>query len=214
MATVHSDSSKRKVSYSSLEWLDEDVDFASPETSDKDSFAALFGEGATGSNIKEGQVVNGRVMEILDDSVVVDIGHKAACAVPKSEFTIDGVFSLKVGDIVDVFVDVFEDDDGELVLSKDKADLLKAWDRISDAYEKDELVEGRIVGRVKGGLSVDIGVKAFLPGSQVDLRPVRNLEKLLGQVLQFKIIKFNKKRGNIVLSRRVLLEQDRERLRS
>lgn len=214
MATVHSDSSKRKVSYSSLEWLDEDVDFASPETSDKDSFAALFGEGATGSNIKEGQVVNGRVMEILDDSVVVDIGHKAAGAVPKSEFTIDGVFSLKVGDIVDVFVDVFEDDDGELVLSKDKADLLKAWDRISDAYEKDELVEGRIVGRVKGGLSVDIGVKAFLPGSQVDLRPVRNLEKLLGQVLQFKIIKFNKKRGNIVLSRRVLLEQDRERLRS
>ena len=124
MATVHSDSSKRKVSYSSLEWLDEDVDFASPETSDKDSFAALFGEGATGSNIKEGQVVNGRVMEILDDSVVVDIGHKAAGAVPKSEFTIDGVFSLKVGDIVDVFVDVFEDDDGELVLSKDKADAL------------------------------------------------------------------------------------------
>jgi small subunit ribosomal protein S1 len=214
MASVHSDSSKRKVSYSSLEWLDEDVDFANPESSDKDSFAALFGEGATGSNIKEGQVVKGRVMEILDDSVVVDIGHKSAGSVPRSEFTADGAFSLKVGDMVDVFVDVFEDDDGELILSKDKADLLKAWDRISEAYEKDELVEGRIVGRVKGGLSVDIGVKAFLPGSQVDLRPVRNLEKLLGQVLQFKIIKFNKKRGNIVLSRRVLLEQDRERLRS
>lgn len=214
MASLQSDSSKRKVSYSSLEWLDEDVDFANPEASDKDAFAALFGEGTTGSNIKEGQVVQGRVMEILDDSVVVDIGHKSAGAVPRSEFSTDGTFSLKVGDLVDVFVDVFEDDDGELVLSKDKADLLKAWDRISEAFEKDELVQGRIVGRVKGGLSVDIGVKAFLPGSQVDLRPVRNLEKLLGQVLQFKIIKFNKKRGNIVLSRRVLLEQDRERMRS
>ena len=214
MTSVQSDSSKRKVSYSSLEWLDEDVDFANPEAADKDAFAALFGEGTTGSNIKEGQVVQGRVMEILDDSVVVDIGHKSAGAVPRSEFAADGTFSLKVGDLVDVFVDVFEDDDGELVLSKDKADLLKAWDRISEAFEKDELVQGRIVGRVKGGLSVDIGVKAFLPGSQVDLRPVRNLEKLLGQVLQFKIIKFNKKRGNIVLSRRVLLEQDRERMRS
>ena len=165
--------------------------------------------------IKEGQVVKGRVIEIKDDSVVIDIGHKSAGEIPKSEFTSEnGIFSLKVGDVIDVFVDVFEDDEGELVLSKDKADMLKAWDRISDAFEKDELVEGKIVGRVKGGLSVDIGVKAFLPGSQVDLRPVRNLEKLLGQVLQFKIIKFNKKRGNIVLSRRVLLEQDRERMRS
>ena len=130
MASVQSDSSKRKVSYSSLEWLDEDVDFANPEAADKDAFAALFGEGTTGSNIKEGQVVQGRVMEILDDSVVVDIGHKSAGAVPRSEFATDGTFSLKVGDLVDVFVDVFEDDDGELVLSKDKADLLKAWDRI------------------------------------------------------------------------------------
>ncbi|NBW83686.1 30S ribosomal protein S1, partial [bacterium] len=100
------------------------------------------------------------------------------------------------------------------LLSKDKAEIIRAWDEISAACEKDQLVEGTVIAKVKGGLSVDIGVKAFLPGSQVDLRPVRNLEKLLGQVLQFKIIKFNKKRGNIVLSRRVLLEQDRERLRS
>ncbi len=92
--------------------------------------------------------------------------------------------------------------------------MLRAWDRISEAFEKDEIVEGVIVSRVKGGLAVDIGVKAFLPGSQVDLRPVRNLDKLIGNKLSFKIIKFNKKRGNIVLSRRVLLEQDREKLRS
>ncbi|WGL59924.1 30S ribosomal protein S1 [Pigmentibacter sp. JX0631] len=215
MASLHSDVSKKKVNYNALEWLDEDVDFLSQEES-QDGFAALFkAQEESQSVIKEGQVVKGRVIEIKDDSVVVDIGHKSAGEIPKSEFTAEnGTFSLKVNDIIDVFVDVFEDDEGELVLSKDKADMLKAWDRISEAFEKDELVEGKIVGRVKGGLSVDIGVKAFLPGSQVDLRPVRNLEKLLGQVLQFKIIKFNKKRGNIVLSRRVLLEQDRERMRS
>lgn len=215
MASLHSDISKKKVNYNALEWLDEDVDFLSQEES-QDGFAALFKAQEESQNvIKEGQVVKGRVIEIKDESVVVDIGHKSAGEIPKSEFTPEnGVFSLKVNDVIDVFVDVFEDDEGELILSKDKADMLKAWDRISEAFEKDELVEGKIVGRVKGGLSVDIGVKAFLPGSQVDLRPVRNLEKLLGQVLQFKIIKFNKKRGNIVLSRRVLLEQDRERMRS
>ena len=219
MVNVHSEASKKKANYKSLEWLDEDVDFATPEHDTEGGFAALFKDqeaiSGSGATVKEGQVVQGRVVELRDDTVVVDIGHKSAGEVPKSEFTsIDGIFSLKVGDLVDVYVDLFEDDDGELVLSKDKADMLKAWDRISDAYEKNELVEGKIVGRVKGGLSVDIGVKAFLPGSQVDLRPVRNLEKLLGQTLQFKIIKFNKKRGNIVLSRRVLLEQDRERLRT
>jgi small subunit ribosomal protein S1 len=215
MTTVQTES-RKKANYQSLEWLDEDVDFLE-QGRDETGFESLFKaqEEEVGSGIKEGQVVQGRVVELRDDTVVVDIGHKSAGEVPKSEFIgPDGIFGLKVGDMVDVYVDVFEDDDGELVLSKDKADMLKAWDRISVAYEADELVEGKIVGRVKGGLSVDIGVKAFLPGSQVDLRPVRNLEKLLGQTLQFKIIKFNKKRGNIVLSRRVLLEQDRERMRS
>lgn len=214
MAHVHSDSHGKKASYSSLEWLDEDVDFLTAEDSHGD-FATLFQEQEqSGTGVKEGQVVKGRVIEIKDESFVIDIGHKSAGEVPKSEFASQDPNTLpKVGDLIDVYVEVFEDDEGELVLSKDKADMLKAWDRISEAFEKNELVEGKIIGRVKGGLSVDIGVKAFLPGSQVDLRPVRNLEKLLGQVLQFKIIKFNKKRGNIVLSRRVLLEQDRERLR-
>src|SRR5437773_7749495 len=100
-----------------------------------------------------------------------------------------------------------------VVLSKEKADKMRIWDEISAACERDELVEGTIVGRVKGGLSVDIGVKAFLPGSQVDLRPVRNLDKLIGQRFKFKVIKFNKKRGNIVLSRRVLLEKERAQLK-
>ncbi len=216
MVNVSSDVSKKKGRYESLEWCDEDVDFASGGER-VDEFASLFSASETSgaSAIREGQVAKGRVLEVRDDVVVVDIGHKSSGEVNKSEFvTREGLFTLKVGDEVDVFVEVFENDEGELILSKDKADMLKAWDRISEAFEKEELVEGRIIGRVKGGLSVDIGVKAFLPGSQVDLRPVRNLEKLLGQSMQFKIIKFNKKRGNIVLSRRVLLEQDRERLRS
>ncbi|MCX6126745.1 MAG: 30S ribosomal protein S1, partial [Proteobacteria bacterium] len=115
---------------------------------------------------------------------------------------------------VEVYLDRFEDHDGEMVLSRERAEILRAWDRIAEAFERNEIVEGTIMSRVKGGLSVDIGVKAFLPGSQVDLRPVRNLDKLIGGKLQFKIIKFNKKRGNIVLSRRVLLEQDREKLRA
>ena len=100
-----------------------------------------------------------------------------------------------------------------MVLSRERAEILRSWDRIAESYEKDESIEGTIMARVKGGLSVDIGVKAFLPGSQVDLRPVRNLDKLINKKFPFKIIKFNKKRGNIVLSRRVLLEQDREKMR-
>ena len=98
-------------------------------------------------------------------------------------------------------------------ISKEKAERLKVWDEISNAYDNEEAVEGTIVARVKGGLSVDIGVKAFLPGSQVDLRPVRNLEALLGEKASFKIIKFNKRRGNIVLSRRALLETERKKMR-
>jgi small subunit ribosomal protein S1 len=216
MVNVSTDVSKKKARYESLEWLDEDVDFAANEGEDGD-FASLFREAETsGANaVREGQVVKGRILEIREETIVIDIGHKSSGEIPKSEFqSREGLLALKVGDELDVYVEVFENDEGDLILSKDKADMLKAWDRISEAFEKEELVEGRIIGRVKGGLSVDIGVKAFLPGSQVDLRPVRNLEKLLGQNMQFKIIKFNKKRGNIVLSRRVLLEQDRERLRS
>ncbi len=154
-------------------------------------------------------------MRLTDDSVIVDIGHKAEGEIPRGEFGgVNGDLSVKVGDQIEVFLDSFEDGDGEMILSHERAQTLRAWDRISEAYEKGEIVEGTIMSRVKGGLSVDIGVKAFLPGSQVDLRPVRNLDKLIGNKLSFKIIKFHKKRGNIVLSRRVLLEQDREKLRS
>jgi small subunit ribosomal protein S1 len=125
----------------------------------------------------------------------------------------DGTVLVSPGDEVDVLLEEAEGDDGRVVISKEKADRLKIWDDISKAYKADEAVEGMVLSRVKGGLAVDIGVKAFLPGSQVDLRPVRNLEHIVGQRLQFKIIKFNKRRANIVLSRRALLESERKKMR-
>ena len=141
---------------------------------------------------------------------------RAKGVISKSEFTdAHGAFNIKAGDRVDVFIESRESDDGLISLSKEKADKMKVWDEISSACERDEIIEGTISQRVKGGLSVTIrgGVKAFLPGSQVDLRPIRNLEKLIGQTYEFKVIKFNKKRGNIVLSRRVLLEKERDTMK-
>ena len=164
--------------------------------------------------MKEGEVVQGIVTLVDEDHVQVDVGFKSEGLIDAWEFMDDDARMLvHVGDRVDVLVEEIEDDAGRIVLSKEKADRLKIWDDISKAYEADEPVEGVILSRVKGGLAVDIGVKAFLPGSQVDLRPVRNLESVIGEQLAFKIIKFNKRRGNIVLSRRALLEKEREKLR-
>jgi small subunit ribosomal protein S1 len=199
-----------KSGFKGIRWEDEDTAFeADPRlTSD---FAIMLADNPSTSDVKEGMIVKGLVVRHTDDTIVIDIGHKSEGQVPKHEF---GLEIPKVGDTVEVFLDRFEDHAGEMVLSRERAEILRAWDRIAEAFERNEIVEGTVNSRVKGGLSVDIGVKAFLPGSQVDLRPVRNLDKLIGGKLQFKIIKFNKKRGNIVLSRRVLLEQDREKLRA
>ncbi len=177
-----------------------------------EDFGQLLDESLGGP--EEGSVTKGRVIRISNDFAVVDIGYKSEGLVPLSEFrTADGAATVEVGDEVEVLVERLEDEDGMVVLSKDKADKIRVWDEISKAAEDDGVVEGKIVARIKGGLSVDIGVRAFLPGSQVALRPVRQLEKLIGETFQFKIIKFNRRRGNIVLSRRVLLEQERATLR-
>ena len=177
-----------------------------------ESFADLFGSAEKA--IKEGEIARGKVLSIDNDFVQVDIGFKSEGMIAAWEFmTEEGELTIKVGDTVEVLVEEVESEDGQLVLSKEKAERLKVWDEISNAYDNEEPVEGIIVARVKGGLSVDIGVKAFLPGSQVDLRPVRNLEALLGEKASFKIIKFNKRRGNIVLSRRALLETERKKMR-
>jgi small subunit ribosomal protein S1 len=185
-----------------------------------DSFSAMFeatiNEPNSTETGAEGQIVSGLVVQLTHDAVVVDIGGKSEGVISKSQF-LDAHGQLRVarGDLVDVFVESRENDDGLISLSKEKADKMKVWDEISGACERDEIIEGTISQRVKGGLSVTIrgGVKAFLPGSQVDLRPVRNLDKLIGQTYEFKVIKFNKKRGNIVLSRRVLLEKERDAMK-
>jgi len=181
-----------------------------------EDFAAMFAASeAQQGPVEEGKVVSGTVIQLTKDYAVIDIGYKSEGQVPMNEFAPGpgGEPGVKVGDKVEVLVESRENDTGMVVLSKEKADKMRIWDEISAACERDELVEGVIVGRVKGGLSVDIGVKAFLPGSQVDIRPVRNLDKLIGEKFKFKVIKFNKKRGNIVLSRRVLLEKEREELK-
>jgi small subunit ribosomal protein S1 len=184
---------------------------------EEESFASLFEQTTAASGFgKEGEIVKGRVIHIARDHVVVDIGGKSEGVIPLSEFSGDPGQALKPGESVDVFIESRENDDGLVSLSKEKADKMKVWDEISAACERDEIIDGTISQRVKGGLQVTIrgGVKAFLPGSQVDLRPIRNLDKLIGQTYQFKVIKFNKKRGNIVLSRRVLLEKERDEMKA
>ena len=180
--------------------------------SEEMSFAELFTKGP--ESVKEGELAKGKVLAIDDDYVTVDVGFKSEGMIAAWEFMDeDGTLLVGVGDDVEVLVEDAEDEDGRVVLSKEKAERLKVWDEISQAYEREESVEGTIVARVKGGLSVDIGVKAFLPGSQVDLRPVRNLDGMIGDRAHFRIIKFNKRRGNIVLSRRALLETERKQMR-
>jgi len=184
----------------------------------RESFAELleasFKERGGDGVLKEGEIVKGTVVEVTKDFVTVDVGFKSEGQIPISEFTnAKGEVQVKVGDEVEVLVEARENENGMVVLSKEKADKMRVWDEISAACERDEIVRGTIIGRVKGGLSVDIGVKAFLPGSQVDIRPVRNLDQFIGQEFEFKVIKFNKRRGNIVLSRRALLEKQREELK-
>ena len=178
-----------------------------------EDFDALYEESVKGFHDQD--IVSGTVTEITRDYVTVDICFKSDCLIAVNEFqNSEGVLEVEVGDTVDVYVEALEaDEDGVTYLSKRKAEKVRTWEKIGDIYEEDGIVRGTIVARIKGGLSVDIGVKAFLPGSQVDLRPVRNLDKLLGEDFDFKVLKFNQKRGNIVLSRRVLLEIDRDEKR-
>ncbi len=179
----------------------------------EESFQELYEESL--KRIREGEVVRGTIIQVSEEYVMVDIGYKSEGQIRIGEFTDeDGNVTARVGNEVDVLLEYHEDEDGEIVLSKDKAAKIKVWDEISRIYKEDGIINGRIVSKVKGGLSVDIGVQAFLPGSQVDLRPVRNLDSLIGQEFQFKILKYNKKRRNVVLSRRVLLEEEREELKT
>ena len=177
-----------------------------------ESFKDLYEESL--QEIQEGEVIKGTVIHIGPEFVTVDIGFKSEGQVALREFlNRDGVPVVSIGDMIDVLVERRESEVGMVTLSKEKADKYRFWEEISRAWNEDQVIEGKIVSRIKGGLTVDIGIAAFLPGSQVDIRPIRNLEKLIGTTHKFKIIKLNRRRGNVVLSRRILLEKERETLR-
>ena len=161
-------------------------------------------------NLEEGEVLKGRVLMVDEKDVLVDIGFKSEGVIPLVEFA--DAASIKVGDMIDVFLERIEDDQGTIVLSKQRADFVKVWDRVKEAAERGEVVEGRLVKKIKGGVVVDLfGVEAFLPGSQMALRQPQSIESLMSQTLKFKIIKLNKRRRNIVVSRRLVLEEEREK---
>ncbi|MEJ2589636.1 MAG: 30S ribosomal protein S1 [Deltaproteobacteria bacterium] len=179
---------------------------------DREDFMQLYEESL--KSIQEGEVVTGEIVQIDKEYVLVDIGYKSEGQIHIDEFIDqDGNLTAEVGDQIEVLLERREDDEGVIRLSKEKAAKIKIWDQIKEIYENDGTVKGTIVSRVKGGLSVDIGLQAFLPGSQVDLRPVRDMDALVGTEHEFKIVKYNKRRGNIVLSRRAILEAERMALK-
>ncbi|MBL7203151.1 MAG: 30S ribosomal protein S1 [Desulfobacteraceae bacterium] len=182
------------------------------DTQDSDSFMRLYEESL--KSIKEGEVVSGEIVQIDKEYVLVDIGYKSEGQINIREFIdAEGNLAANVGDKIEVLLERREDDEGVIRLSKEKAAKMKVWDKIREIYENDGTVKGTILSRVKGGLSVDIGLQAFLPGSQVDLRPIRDMDNLVGMEHEFKIVKYNKRRGNIVLSRRAILEAERVSLK-
>src|SRR5438477_4939208 len=185
-----------------------------PELYEEDEYSSADYEqmmelyNGTLASIDEGEIVKSKVLEIRDNMVVLDIGFKSEGSVPLEEFKDHP--DLKPGDEVEVLLEHLEDQEGSVVLSKKKADFMRVWEKIRVAYETDQPVDGTLVKKIKGGVVVDLmGVDAFLPGSQIALRRVPNVDELLGQSFEFKIIKLNKRRRNIVVSRRVILEQER-----
>src|SRR5947208_16485633 len=160
------------------------------------------------STLQEGEVVRGTVVGITERGVVIDFGYKSEGIVNQAEFMENGQLTVKPGDEVDVLVKNMETGEGFPVLSRADAVRLRAWDDLEKAFEEDTPVKGRVIERIKGGLRVDVdGIPAFLPGSQVDIRPIRNLDSLRGREIEAKVIKLNRKRSNIVLSRKAILEE-------
>ena len=178
---------------------------------DRAALAALYEE--TFRNLEEGTITEGRIVALTKDKVVVDIGYKSEGMIPSDQFSAEELQQVKIGDRLQVYIEECEDADGNLILSKEKADKMKIWEELEKLHKEEKSIEGKIISRIKGGMMVDIGVKAFLPGSQIDLHPVRDLDGLVGRVVPLKIIKINHRRGNVVVSRRVLLEETRDKKR-
>lgn len=163
--------------------------------------------------VEEGGIVRGQVLAKESNGVIVDIGYKSEGTIPINEFTEEELKSVKPGDIIEVFIEEVEDMEGNIILSKEKADRRKVWEKVDYVYKEGRPITGKIVSKVKGGLNVDIGIKAFLPGSQIDVRPIKDLDKMVGQTCQVKIIKMDQKRGNVVVSRRALIEEQIKKMR-
>ncbi|MBI3359243.1 MAG: 30S ribosomal protein S1 [Nitrospirae bacterium] len=168
----------------------------------------------TFKTFEEGSILEGTVISVGADGVVVDVGYKSEAVIPNEEFTKEALAAIQIGEKMPFFLEGLEDTDGNILLSKEKADKIKVWQEIEDIYRKDGIIEGKILSQIKGGLVVDIGVKAFLPGSQIDFRPIRDLDSLVGKTYPLKIVKMSPRRGNIVVSRRALLERTRDQKRS
>lgn len=181
--------------------------------SDND-YEKLLNDGYYKSEILEGKVISSKFLYKDKNFVVVDIGFKSEGFISISEFSDFEINNLSENSNIDAIVEIKENDNNQIILSKEKANKIKIWNKIVESYEKDKILKGIIVSKVKGGFHIDIGIKAFLPGSQFDLKPIKDIDKYIGKEFEFKVIKFNKKRGNIVLSRRVLLEKERKEQRS
>src|ERR1700739_224147 len=192
------------------------VELQTTEAPAKESFAAILDETLGVASSLEGTVVKGRVIAIENDAALIDVGLKSEGRVPLKEFAVGGgAPGIQVGDPVEVFLERMEDKNGEAQLSREKARREEAWTQLEKNFQGNERVTGTIFGRVKGGFTVDLnGAVAFLPGSQVDIRPVRAITPLLGSPQQFQILKMDRARGNIVVSRRAVLEETRAHERS
>ena len=163
-------------------------------------------------NLTEGEIVTGRVIGLTADAVIVDVGYKSEGLIPREEFTDhSGKLTVAVGEEVDVLLEKTEDIEGHVLLSRTKAERMRRWNEIEKAYKNDAIIKGRVVDRIKGGLTVDIGLRAFLPGSLVDIKPIKHLESLKGEIMEFKVINLDRRRNNIVLSRKAVLEKELEK---
>ncbi len=185
----------------------EDIEYeenTAAKEADPGEFAKLYDQSL--KSFKERSVVFGKVVQVRSGVVIVDLGYKSDGIIPVEQFTLEELRNIKPGDELEVYLEAKEDSNGNLMLSREKAKNMQIWDVLNRAYQTGSPIKGKVISKIKGGLTVDIGVTAFLPGSQIDVKPVRNLDQLVGQVLEMKIIKMNEGRGNIVLSRRVLLE--------
>ncbi|MGE5845252.1 MAG: 30S ribosomal protein S1, partial [Ignavibacteria bacterium] len=158
-------------------------------------------------DVKEGELIKGKIVRIQDDSVILDVGFKSEGSISKAEFT--NPDELKIGKEVDVVLESVEDQEGNLVLSKQRADFLKVWEKVLNSYQTGEVLQGKIIKRIKGGMVVDLmGMEAFLPGSQIDIRPIRDFDAFVGQMMDFKVVKVNIPTENVVVSHKVLVEEE------